>query len=638
MGSFNVTAATDAKVVQGFVRSLLNDLSAMEKMLEANQFETGIQRIGVEQEVFLVDQSWRPAPIADQLLPTLKDPRFTSELAKFNLELNLDPLELKSGCFQVMENNLQDALTILGEALADFNCRALLTGILPTIRRADLGMENMMPLERYRSLFERLRETRGSSFDYHIQGHDELRSTQEFPTFEFCNTSFQVHFQTNPEVFVDAYNFSKLIAAPVLAAAVNSPLLLGKRLWQETRIALFQQAVDTRNFSDHLQEKSSRVFFSQSWLQQSILEIFKDDITRFRVLLCSEGEENALEVLAAGGVPKLQALSVFSGTVYRWNRACYGITDGKPHLRIENRILPSGPTILDEVANAAFWIGLMNGMPDAYCDLQKKMSFDAAQYNFTMAARYGLNSRFQWLGSKGYQSRELILEELLPIARAGLKAAGIGAKEKTRYLDVIEERVKSRQTGAKWMIENFGQLQHNATNNEVNVALTAAIWHNQQAGRPVHKWKPASLKDAGGGLNRFKYVDQLMSQKLITVREDDPLELVINILLWKNIQHLPVEGRNGGLIGVINAREILRFHIEAPESSQNNASAADVMVRKPATVRPDTPSAEAFQLMRRKKIGCLLVTRQRKLIGIITEHDFALVAAELLRELEENDD
>lgn len=638
MGSFNVIAASDPQVVQRFIRSLLNDLRAMEMMLEADQFESDIQRIGVEQEVFLVDQFWRPAPIADQVLKIIDDDRYTTELAKFNLEINLDPLELKSGCFTAMEEILHQVITKLGETLSPFKVRVLLAGILPTIRRADLGMENMTPIERYRALFERLRDTRGTSFDYHIQGHDELRSTQEFPTFEFCNTSFQVHYQSSPQDFVNAYNFSKLIAAPTLAAAVNSPLLIGKRLWQETRIALFQQAVDTRNFADHLQEKSSRVFFSRDWLHRSILEIFKDDISRFRVLLCSEGEEDALTTLATGKTPRLQALSVFSGTVYRWNRACYGITDGRPHLRIENRILPSGPTIFDEVANAAFWIGLMTGMPDEYRDLQKKIPFDVARYNFTMAARYGLESRFQWAGGKAYQSRDLILQLLLPIARDGLDKAGLEKSESNRYLDLIEARVKSRQTGAQWQVENFNNLRQTSSVNEVTVALTAAMWQNQQQHVPVHKWKPASLKDAGGGLNRFRFVDQLMSRELITVQEDDPLDLVVNILLWKSIHHLPVEGKTGGVAGVINAKGVLGYHFGASQRPIGSGVASEVMQRKPLTVRPDTTSAEAFRLMRRKKVGCLLVTRERKLVGIVTEYDFAQIAAELLEELEEGND
>jgi hypothetical protein len=230
----------------------------------------------------------------------------------------------------------------------------------------------------------------------------------------------------SPDDFVNYYNVAQAITAPVLAVSTNSPMIFGKRLWHETRIALFQQSVDTRTSSEHLREMSGRVMFGNHWLEKSILDIYKEDISRFRVLLSTDLKEDVFEKLKNGVTPKLNALQVHNSTVYRWNRPCYGISPGgKPHLRIENRIFPAGPTIVDEMASAAFWLGLMNGFHDQYGDVSKLMPFEAANSNFFSAARTGLNCRFNWLNDKQYSAPTLINKELVPLAREGLKKANI---------------------------------------------------------------------------------------------------------------------------------------------------------------------------------------------------------------------
>jgi len=354
MGEHRIEKASDSGQINSFIRAVLTDIKALEKMHRDSLIEEDIQRIGAEQEMCFVTRDWRPAPIILQILDELKDPQFTTELAKFNAEINLDPIEFEGECLTKMENQIKRHLRIISKIANKFNSEIILVGILPTIRRIDLEMDNITPNERYYALFEILKQMKGGPYEYRIRGVEELVAKQDNPTFEFCNTSFQIHLQVAPSDFVNLYNLSRAISAPVLACACNSPLLLGKRLWKETRIALFRQAVDTRHIGHFLREQSPRVTFAQDWVKESMMNTFKDDIARFRVLLTTRVDEDSLEELEEGKIPQLNALRVFVSTVYRWNRACYGVFNGKPHLRIENRVLPSGPTVVDEIANAAF--------------------------------------------------------------------------------------------------------------------------------------------------------------------------------------------------------------------------------------------------------------------------------------------
>ncbi|MEL6823067.1 MAG: CBS domain-containing protein, partial [Calditrichota bacterium] len=386
MGSLNVEAAFSPAKSRSFIKQVLQDLDALALLIEKDFIEKGIQRIGAEQELCLIDKHYRPAPILLSLLDRINDENFTTELARFNIEMNLDPQVFSGNCFKSVKKQLTAMLNELSDACDIHEAGFCLTGILPTIRNHDLTLGNLTPVQRYQGLFKKLRDMRGGSFDYHIRGTDLLRITHNYPTFEFCNTSFQVHFQPLPERFTDSYNVARLISAPVLAAAVNSPLLLGKRLWAETRIALFQQSIDSRGRQEQLREISGRVAFSRNWTR-NILDDFRDDVARFRPLLYCDETEDSLELIRNGEIPKLRALQIFNGTIYRWNRACYDVGRGKPHLRIENRYLPSGPTVDDEIANAAFWIGIMNGFDERYEKLEEKILFDHVMDNFTRSAR-----------------------------------------------------------------------------------------------------------------------------------------------------------------------------------------------------------------------------------------------------------
>ena len=309
---------------------------------------------------------------------------------------------------------------------------------------SDATLENMTPRDRFRALNDVMSELSGGSYRLQIEGADELNFVHDSVMLEGCNTSFQVHLQVAPDEFAHLYNVTQAITAPVLAACVNSPLLFGRRLWAETRIALFQQSIDTRRTSPHLREVTSRVRFGERWVDSSVLDVFREDIARIPALFAARRPTDPFEELQSGRVPKLEALQLYNSTVYRWNRPCYGITNDKPHLRIECRVLPSGPTIVDEVANTALWVGSVLGAAEELGDIKERVSFGDIRANFLAAARSGLSSGFTWLDGRIVSAPRLVLDEVLPLARRGLAGAGISTEEIDRYLGIIETRVESK--------------------------------------------------------------------------------------------------------------------------------------------------------------------------------------------------
>ncbi len=616
-----------------FNRQLLRDIKALEIMIESGMLESGVKRIGAEQELYIIDGQWRAEPAVERVLKKLKDAHFSVEIAKFNIEINLDPLPFGGSCLSSFEKRINDLVSKLNHVAGDMGLKTIMVGILPTIRKSDLRPENLIDDPRYQALCAILNEERRGPYVFRIKGVDELIATHNTPMFESCNTSFQVHLQVSPDSAVNLYNISQAVAAPVLASSVNSPLLLGKRLWNETRIALFQQAVDTRVGSFYSREKRPRVTFGTKWLRDSILEIFYDNIARYKVLISPEVEEDSLGCLHQGKAPALQALQVYNGTVWRWNRLCYGLTDGKPHLRIENRILPSGPTVRDEVSNAAFWLGLMNGMPDIYPDISGSMEFDFAKENFVNAARTALDARFKWTGGTAVQADELILRELLPVSREGLRSADVPGDEIDLYLGIIEERVKTGRTGSRWIIDSFNDLREQAHREEAIVALTAGMYKRQIQGDPVHMWNKAELEDAGRWLDRCRYIEQVMSTDLFVVMDTDLIDLAICIMDWKHIRHVPVEDGNGRFAGLLTSGILLKHYGSGSGDDVKPVLVRDIMIKEPITVSPDTKTVDAISIMHENKIGCLPVVDNNTLAGIVTEHDFMNLSANLLKEI-----
>jgi CBS domain-containing protein len=429
---------------------------------------------------------------------------------------------------------------------------------------------------------------------------------------------------------------AQAITAPVLAAAVNSPLLFGHRLWQETRVALFQHSIDSRTRTQLARSQPTRVSFGDRWLKNSVVELFHDQISRFRPIMIAQPDEDPFQVLARGETPLLSALRMHNGTVWRWNRACYGVADGIAHLRIENRALPSGPTVQDEMANAAFFVGLMVALPHEYGEISKRLSFDDAKENFFGAARHGLNVQLKWVDGKSLSATSLILNDLLPLARAGLKEVGIDASDIDKYLGVLEERVRSGQTGAQWILNSLAALESHQENEPIDMrtrTLTSTILTRQKEHKPVHEWKLAAPSDLDDWSQSYQTVGQFMSTDLFTVRPDDLVDLAASLMEWRHIRHVPVEDKNGRLVGLVTHRGLLRL-LSRGSNAPNAASITvrEIMKPNPVSVTSTTPTLEAIEIMRRSGIGCLPVVDDNQLIGIVTSYDFLTATASLFKQ------
>ncbi|MDH3789956.1 MAG: hypothetical protein OES53_15450, partial [Xanthomonadales bacterium] len=305
MGEQNVKLNDDESTHQAFMKALLTEVHALERMLDTGLLESGVRRIGAEQEMFLIDKANKPALKAMEILDIVDDERFTHELGLFNLEANLSPRRLGGDCLSQLEKEAQEIYLKARETAAKVDCDIALIGILPTLTKDNLGLESMVPTPRYYALNDAIKALRGGEFDFTINGIDQLVVEHDNVMLEACNTSFQVHFQVSPENFAKNYNIAQVVTAPLLAAAVNSPVLLGKRLWHETRIAVFEYSVDTRSKVQQERGLKPRVHFGDRWLEESVTEIFKEDIARFRIVLTTDTEEDPLGMIDRGIMPSL---------------------------------------------------------------------------------------------------------------------------------------------------------------------------------------------------------------------------------------------------------------------------------------------------------------------------------------------
>ncbi|MCG8468336.1 MAG: CBS domain-containing protein [Gemmatimonadetes bacterium] len=634
MGTKRIVRLDEPDAIRRFTSRLLTDLQALERMLADDVFETGVHRIGAEQEVFLVDADGNPAPVGPRIMASGPDPRVTTEFGAFNLEINADPIPLDGGCLRQMEQQLFELHGSLSGLAATHDARVLLCGVLPTLRPADLSRENRTPEERYEALDDALCAHRSEDYRIYIKGVDELLVEHDSSLIEACNTSFQLHLQVEPDEFSRMYNASLMAAAPVLAVATNSPLVFGRRLWRESRIALFQQSVDTRRAGSGARDFEPRVHFGNGWVEASPVELFRDDIARFRVLIGTESDEDALRSYADGQIPSLDALQIFNSTIYRWIRPCYGVADGVPHLRIENRVLPAGPTLSDEIANAAFWYGLVRGLVGRYADVREFARFDHAKANFVAAARLGLGAPLRWLEGREVGARRLILEELLAIAGEGLDRLGIDGGDRDHYLGIIEARATSRQTGAAWTLKAFETLGGRGGGINALRELTVELLKAQADNTPVHDWPRLKPGDVASASNVPERVDEMMSTDLLTVRPADPVELAISLMQWRHVRHIPVEDEERHLVGLVTRGDVFR-HLSgaAAESEARSAPVRDVMCDDLVTVPPHTPVSRALSVMHEHGLSALPVVSEQQLVGLVTERDFLGLATRMTADL-----
>jgi len=622
VGKQDISEDSGGERSASFREALLGDLNALEQMLQAGALESDVVRIGAEQEMFLIDRAYRPAPIASQVLERLSDSRFTTEIGKFNLEANVPPRIFSGTCLRSLEAELNEMVQRVSAAAQACEADVLLSGILPSIRLPDLGLTNLTDKPRYHELNRAVMKLRGDFYHLLIKGIDELQLVHDSVMPEACCTSFQVHLQLNPRNFDREYNASLLIAAPVLAAAVNSPILLGRRLWQETRIALFQHAVDERSHSHIARRHPTRVSFGEGWIRSSVLEIYREQVARFRSIMTGLAGEDSVEALAEGRVPGLGALVLHNSTVWRWNRPCFGITEGKPHLRLEFRALPAGPTVLDEVANATFFFGLMRSIPQAFGDIPGKMPFDDVKDNFFAAARHGLKAQVTWLDGKHHAVDKLISEQLISLANAGLRDSGIEADDIEKYLGIIRERVEADQTGSRWILSAAASMPAGTGSEYRDRRIVGAMLLRQKSGEPVHRWSSLARDELESIGELHGAVSEMMSTDLFTVTPDDPITLAASMMDWRHIRHLPVEDA-GRFLGLISSREILHFMAD-PHPREHPGSPVrvrELMNPHPVTIQPDNSIEDALKVMLENELDCLPVVDSGLLVGIVTSRD-----------------
>jgi len=631
MGTHEIRHNDEGGQHRRYMSRLLADLRALDRMLAEGRFETGVRRVGAEQELVLIDEFWNPAPVGTDVLARISDPRVTTELARFNLECNCDPLSFSGGCLSRLESELRGLVALVADAAEPSGASVVLVGILPTLHMSDLGWNNITPKDRYYALNDRISKLRGGRYELAIKGIDELTVRHETLMLEALNTSFQLHWQVDPGEFARAFNVAQAISGPMIAACANSPVLFGKRLWHETRIAIFEQAVDTRSGdSPHERDILARVRFGEDWCKSCVTELYRADVARCRMIFGPTVEEDPIAELDAGRTPKLAALQTHNSTVYRWNRPCYGITGGKPHLRIENRLLPAGPSIVDEVAGAALWFGLMASLVDEMPDLTERMDFDDAKGNFITAAKTGLNAQFVWLDGERLPAHALLTDRLIPAARRGLEKAGIDRADIDRYLGIIERRVTSGQTGAQWMLSTVAKVRGRGTKAERLCALTAGIGTRQRSGEPVSAWTVGDLSESGDWRPNYVRVGQYMTTNLFTVDEEESVELVASIMDWHQIRHVPVEDDRNRLVGLVTHRRLLRALANLRGGRLEDLAVRDVMLTEPVTGVPEMTTLEAIESMKAKGLSCLPIVSDGCLVGIVTEHDFMRIAGHLL--------
>ncbi|MEZ4257456.1 MAG: hypothetical protein R3B36_00225 [Polyangiaceae bacterium] len=474
-----------------FAAKLQRCLEAMRELLARPGFGEGPPSVGAEVELDLVDAAGRPAPVNRAVLAATNDPRVTLEVDRFNLEINASPAPLAGRPFTFMAGDLSAALAATRKAAHEHGARVATIGILPTFREDDLRSDALTDGVRYRALSRSILQVRGQPFPVRIQGEDALDVVAPDVTFEGANTSLQVHLRVTPDAFARTYNAAQLATAVVLAVSGNSPFFLGKRLWDETRIALFRQTVDDRAGALDDDWRPARVSFGHGWVRRGALELFEEAVALHAPLLPVCDAQDPIAELRAGRAPELRELRLHQGTVWRWNRAIYD-HDGGGHLRIELRAFPSGPTVRDMTANAAFAVGLTLALADEAERLVTQMTFGQARRNFYEAARRGLDAELLWPSagppSPRVQDAATLAVALLPRARAGLVDHGVEASEADAWLEVIRARVEARTTGARWLRDARAELGEDAWAGRGAADALARYVALSESDEPVHTW------------------------------------------------------------------------------------------------------------------------------------------------------
>lgn len=540
-----------------FKKSLKKETNLLETWFKEKKFPPAPARAGFELESWLIDDELYPASVNEAFLENLDSPLASPELANFNVELNSTPCDLTGDVLTRMQNELDETWKKCKKTAKELHSDIVMVGILPTLDNDVLHLANMSKMKRYRALNrEVLHQRKSKPLVFDINGVEHLRVTHRDVMMEAAATSFQIHLQVNQDNAVRFFNASIAITGPLLALSANSPYLFGKDLWDETRIPVFEQAVEVGGYDGAAFGPIRRVTFGDSYIRESLFECFKENLEHYPVLLPVDLRNEPLA-----------HLRLHNGTIWRWNRPLIGFDEnGEPHLRIEQRVVPSGPTTIDAIANAAFYYGAVTALAESDEPIENQIPHSCARDNFYAAARLGLRSSQRWVDEKDINARDLIIDELLPLAHQGLKSLGISTEDIDKYLGIIYERVKSGQNGATWQrlfIQKHGQSQHGRDMK----ALTQAYINNQNSGEPVHRWHYQKIDDQTSALTILDEIPEgllqakanelhqfLSGPTLIRLkgRQDDVL--LVSVLLhgnettgWDAIRELLLSYKESGL-------------------------------------------------------------------------------------------
>ena len=457
-----------------FKNSLKKETRLLETWFKEKNFSSLSKRAGFELESWLVDEQLYPASINETFLQNLNSPLASPELANFNVELNSTPCDLSGDALTRMQNELDENWKKCKQTAKDLDSDIVMVGILPTLDNDVLHLANMSKMKRYRALNrEVLHRRKGKPLVFDINGIEHLRVTHRDVMMEAAATSFQIHLQVNLDNALRIFNASIAITAPLLALSANSPYLFGKDLWDETRIPVFEQAVSVGGYDGAAFGPVRRVTFGDSYVRESLFECFKENLEHYPVLLPVDPDNSE----------PLAHLRLHNGTIWRWNRPLIGFDEsGEAHLRIEQRVVPAGPTTKDAIANAAFYYGAVTALSELDEPIENQLPHSSARDNFYAAAKLGLRSSLRWINEEDINAADLILKKLLPLAQQGLTSLGISIEDSDKYLGIIHDRVKTGQNGAAWQrlfIKKHGRDMG---------ALTKAYIENQNSGEPVHHW------------------------------------------------------------------------------------------------------------------------------------------------------
>jgi gamma-glutamyl:cysteine ligase YbdK (ATP-grasp superfamily) len=475
---------------QRYREKLRRCLDVFGRMLNESKFDFERPLTGMEIEFNLIDAQQEPSMRNEEVLDAIASEVFQAELGQFNIEINVRPSSLAGRAAEQLESELRDSLNEADQRAQAIGAHIVMIGVLPTLTPAHLTGASITANPRYELINEQIFAARGEDLHIAIDGPERLDMHADTIAPEAACTSVQLHLQVSPQDYAATWNAAQCLAGVQLALGANSPFLFGKELWRETRIALFEQATDTRPQELKAQGVRPRVWFGERWIT-SVFDHFEENVSYFPALLPVCEEEDPVAVLGRGDVPRLGELRMHNGTIYRWNRPVYDVYRGRPHLRVENRVLPAGPSVIDVFANAALYYGLLRVLAAQDRPVWSQFSFAAAEDNFRQAARHGINAQLYWPRVGTAPATELVLRKLLPLARQGLDEWGVDGAVSDRLLGVIERRCLTHRNGAEWQVETFHRIDEQKQPLDRRDSLREMLRRyveNMHSNEPVDSW------------------------------------------------------------------------------------------------------------------------------------------------------